>query len=1088
MILLETKLSAPHLYDTIQRRRLHSLLEDILIAKVFTVTAGAGYGKTTLIAQGCKKIDADVVWYRLDDSDTDFVVFIQYLIAGIQKYYKTFGTQIRHHLMSGKPICNEEKKITRLLLQEMEKYINVPMVIVIDDYHLINAHPHIAAVMSDLLEFLPRQVHFVIISRTDPAFNIPDMIAKRQISGITEKDLAFNQAEIQKLYECVFGILLDRDSLKSLFQRTDGWPAGLIMFHHVLKDKDACGILRHLKKYPNIGELFVGYLSQNVMANLPESIRFFLMKTSILKYLEIDYCDRFLSINNSKQILKELETNHLFTFPDDEIRTTYYYHHLFRSFLYEQLKNTLNEKEISALYASSAQLFLLQGKTEEALVQYIHAKEFDRSCELLGKIGRELIMSGRTQSFLSYYSKIPVTTLEGNPWVQYTMGRAMELSGRTIDAVTAFDRAQRVFKEKGEVKGEILSLNRIASNHYLNGDFHKAELNLKHLLGRVEDNPRLYTDILGQLIFITSHIGKMADADAYFQLGLEILEQFNHGDQHAWIYLNYGFRFFVAGDFHRAMIYADKGHRINQKIALHRLVPFSHVLLSLIWFHLGEFTKALRIAEKGLEIGRTQGFRETSFVWLLINASFCSARVGHYADAIAFGNEALDVCQDVRSDWSEAWSYNALRHAYRRAGRFAEAESLAKKAIHTVAPLNLSYDEAVFNSELAEILIFTDRYKEAEDILNRAETMLCGSDFSLFRVFLLQSRCALALRRKKQAARLLSKALRINRNGQYDHWIIEEVSWVTHILPELLNVSRVIPNLDDLIEKMGFEATSTLSQVARNKKGPARTNATIILSKLKARPALPLKIHCLGPFEVFRGSELIPSHYWVSKKASMLFKHLIVRYDKGFHSSDMLMEMLWPDADPAKTRNRLHVALTALRQTLEPGLPKGETSAYIKQKAGAYRIELSETGYIDLKAFNSAYDKAKNQSDNKKCIGNLLEAHGIYRGHLFEEDLYDPWLQEQRGFYKAKFIEILDRLVTYYKNRDRLRCIQFVKQYLRCDEYSEEAYQTLIELHWQAGQTKSAMDAFARCRHAIEKELDIPLSPKTLELYRLIKG
>ena len=54
------------------------------------VTGGAGYGKTTLVAQAIRKHEFQTVWYFLDSSDADLPTFMSYLIVGIQKYYPDF--------------------------------------------------------------------------------------------------------------------------------------------------------------------------------------------------------------------------------------------------------------------------------------------------------------------------------------------------------------------------------------------------------------------------------------------------------------------------------------------------------------------------------------------------------------------------------------------------------------------------------------------------------------------------------------------------------------------------------------------------------------------------------------------------------------------------------------------------------------------------------------------------------------------------------------------------------------------------------------------------------------------------------------
>ena len=83
--ILNIKLTAVESGNSYKRRRLIDQLGYILQKKIALVTAGAGWGKTTLIAQTVGEMEWDKVWYRLDESDNDFAAFIRYLVAGIQR-------------------------------------------------------------------------------------------------------------------------------------------------------------------------------------------------------------------------------------------------------------------------------------------------------------------------------------------------------------------------------------------------------------------------------------------------------------------------------------------------------------------------------------------------------------------------------------------------------------------------------------------------------------------------------------------------------------------------------------------------------------------------------------------------------------------------------------------------------------------------------------------------------------------------------------------------------------------------------------------------------------------------------------------
>lgn len=90
------------------------------------------------------------------------------------------------------------------------------------------------------------------------------------------------------------------------------------------------------------------------------------------------------------------------------------------------------------------------------------------------------------------------------------------------------------------------------------------------------------------------------------------------------------------------------------------------------------------------------------------------------------------------------------------------------------------------------------------------------------------------------------------------------------------------------------------------------------------------------------GGEEIAAGRWKSKKALMIFKYLIFRRMQWYTQRDVLVELIWPDEDPEKTRKRFHFALAALRKALEPELPRGVPSSYILSSGDAYLLNIDK--------------------------------------------------------------------------------------------------------------------------------------------------
>jgi ATP/maltotriose-dependent transcriptional regulator MalT len=77
------------------------------------------------------------------------------------------------------------------------------------------------------------------------------------------------------------------------------------------------------------------YLAEEVLERQPESVRGFLLETSVLDYLSGSLCE---AVTGSSDGQERLERDNLFVVALDEERHWYRYHHLFAEFLRTRLQ------------------------------------------------------------------------------------------------------------------------------------------------------------------------------------------------------------------------------------------------------------------------------------------------------------------------------------------------------------------------------------------------------------------------------------------------------------------------------------------------------------------------------------------------------------------------------------------------------------------------------------------------------------------------------------------------------------------------------------------------------------------------------
>src|SRR5882724_2188597 len=153
---LRTKLLPPRpVPELLSRPRLAERLLTNLAHPVTLVTANAGSGKTTFVADFLRTHKQQFVWYQLDHTDTDPFVFLGYLTFGIQQIVPGFGEAMFPYLKEASAeLAQNPERAVDVLLNEVLERVEQQLILVLDDYHHLGADTAVHAVLDRLLAYL----------------------------------------------------------------------------------------------------------------------------------------------------------------------------------------------------------------------------------------------------------------------------------------------------------------------------------------------------------------------------------------------------------------------------------------------------------------------------------------------------------------------------------------------------------------------------------------------------------------------------------------------------------------------------------------------------------------------------------------------------------------------------------------------------------------------------------------------------------------------------------------------------------------------------------------------------------------------
>ncbi len=205
-----------------------------------------------------------------------------------------------------------------------------PLVLVLDDYHVIDAEP-IDRALTFLLDHLPPQLHLVITTREDPRLPLPRLRARGQLTEVRAAGLRFTVEEAAAFFNEAMGLDLSDGDVAALETRTEGWIAGLQLAALSLRGRD--DIPGFIQAFTGDDRYIVDYLVEEVLGRQTERVRTFLLQTSMLDRLSGPLCDAVTGGNDGIALLDALERGNLFVVPLDDKRHWYRYHHLFADVL-----------------------------------------------------------------------------------------------------------------------------------------------------------------------------------------------------------------------------------------------------------------------------------------------------------------------------------------------------------------------------------------------------------------------------------------------------------------------------------------------------------------------------------------------------------------------------------------------------------------------------------------------------------------------------------------------------------------------------------------------------------------------------------
>jgi len=202
----------------VNRTALLDRLEATQDVPLVSVSAPAGYGKTTLLAQWAQR-HPRAAWLSLDDRDNDPAVLFAYLGLVLERLGLVGPRAPRPLGSPGVGVAD----VARLLVRGT---VEPPALVVLDHVEALT-NVECRDMVAELAVRLPAGCQLAIGSRHDAPLPVPRLRAQGSIAELATRDLAMNAEEAQALL--VGAGVASAATTRTLVEQTEGWPAGLYL-------------------------------------------------------------------------------------------------------------------------------------------------------------------------------------------------------------------------------------------------------------------------------------------------------------------------------------------------------------------------------------------------------------------------------------------------------------------------------------------------------------------------------------------------------------------------------------------------------------------------------------------------------------------------------------------------------------------------------------------------------------------------------------------------------------------------------------------------------------------------------------------
>jgi len=1095
---LKSKLIMPKLSESfLLTDRLKRLHKNMNSCQALTVSAPAGYGKTTLAVSYFNRQAARpfrVCWYRLDPEDKNLPVFIAHLAEAIFPLEAAGFAESRKALEEPADMRSQPHHAISVICQEIwahhSRASDTRTYIVLDDFQNVAQVQDICDMTRYLLDNLPPSWAIFVLNRAHLHVFTEKQKLEKKVLEISAADLAFSNVEIKDLMLSMGQAVPDRKLTEIIAENTEGWVAGIIILWQAFRSQGLDTAAIESGKLGHEDALF-RYMSLEVLKSVPSDTQDALAQLALLQDFSEAEAAEILEIDGIKSLIGQCMGFGMFIqkIPGDPV--VYRFHALFREFLLSILKDRYLEEQLARLHLKAAGYYMRHAIYGRAAEHLIKCGNSASAVDIVTEAGFNKFMIGETGQLKRWLDLLPGDMVNENPVLLLFKAQLMP-NNRQLEIVDDLKKVLRLSLQDNNLQtyydaATVLIYILMCSN------------DMKGLVEMTAALPQPLPDVSAELrntlviLDIVRSIGedRFSLAEAQSESVLYALLP----EDSQWLYLILScIVYYCLGKLDQGERCMETALILNKFKNMEPSRGFILLFLSIVLILKNEKESLPSYIAEIIAIGEKYDYEYLSAH---------GRRLAALERYLSFDGEAADAMLDHAVFHFRQINNKAMAAACRllrclwsirpnRPGPDLDEARRDIELIRKARPGMMVYESSL--SILGAIAREAGDFQLAERCLlasikaaraKKGYQVLCGSCFHLARLYY-------ASGDTERGYRYLRQAMDLAAGNKYCMFWDIHIPTVLEIALRSIRCGYGTEYAEDLLGK--FYSDKTVRYLSARVKTIDESRLTDFVDDFVftyqgdgSEQLYFVKATLFGKPEISVNGIKIPDTGWKTKKVKGLLDYLLLASGNAV-SKEILAEIFWSGSDRKSAIASQRTALYYLRKTLSQyNAEVAGDNAFIYETPEGLQIRKNEALELDIHEFLHLYDELSLPAGppseiEKKQADILARMISAYKGDLMEGSDYGDLVFQERERLRSIFIEACQKLSAIYIKRGEWRqAEEILRRTLATEPYNENVCLELLHLYMAQGRRSKAVKLYYSFKKRLEQELDIKIDQRLTE-------